>query len=174
MEESLKIPSKRIAALIGKEGKTKKKIEQLTGCRIQIDSKTGEAIVEDKNNGKNFYNALNIIRAIARGFSPEKAFFLLDEDYLLEILNLEDFLNKKKIEVKKARVIGTKGKAREELTKKTGCEIAIFGKTIALIGKPESIEIARKAVEMILEGANHDTVYRFIDRKTTEQEEFEI
>ncbi len=119
MEETVRVPSARIAALIGKEGKTKRKIEKLTKCRIKVDSKTGEATIEAEAGGKNFYNALNIIRAIARGFSPEKALLLLDEDYLLEILKLEDFLHKKKFKTKK---IQQKSERKIE-RKKTSCKM---------------------------------------------------
>lgn len=174
MEETIKIPSSRIAVLIGKNGKNKRKIGALADCTLSIDSKTGEVTVKAKKNGKNFYNALNIIRAIGRGFSPEKAFLLLDENFLLEVLNLADFLGKKQLEAKKGRIIGREGKAREELEKKTDCHISVSGKKIAIIGKAENIAIARKAIEMLLEGASHASVFRFVERKTTEQEEFEI
>jgi len=173
VEETVKIPSSRIAVLIGKSGKTKRKIGSLTKCILDIDSESGEVRVKAKNNGKNFYNALSIIRAIGRGFSPEKTFLLLDEDFLLEVLNLEDFLGKKQLETKKARIIGTKGKARVEIEKKTNCLISVFGKTIAIIGKPENIETARKAIEMLLRGATHKSAFRFIERKSAETE-FEI
>lgn len=175
MEETIKIPSSRIAVLIGKQGKTRKKIESLTKTKVEVNSRTGEVAVIQKKDDKNFYNALNIIKAIGRGFSPEKALILTDEDVLLEILNLEDFLGKKEMTAKKARIIGTEGKAREEIAKKTGTEISIFGKTVSIIGKPENIEIARKAIEMILEGASHNAAYRYIERRMiTEESEFEI
>ena len=173
-EEIVRVHADRVAVLIGKNGKTRKWLENLTQCKLRIDSKSGEITLIEGKNSKNFYNALNIIRAVGRGFSPENAIVLLDDDYLLDILDLQDFLGKKQIDVKKARVIGTKGTVREELAKKTGCELAIFGKTISMIGKPDNIEVLRKGIEMILEGANHKSVYDFLQRKSLEQTEFKL
>ena len=80
MDESIKVPKERIAALIGKEGKTRREIEKLTKTRIGIESKTGIVTVEGEKKGLDFYNALNIIKAIARGFAPIKAFLLTDPE----------------------------------------------------------------------------------------------
>ncbi len=175
MEETIRIPSGRIAVLIGKNGATRKKIASLTKCGINVDSKTGEVGVKEKGSGKNFYNAINMIKAIGRGFSPEKAFLLLDDDVLLDILDIEDFLGKKNIEAKKGRIIGSRGKVREEIEKKTECHISVFGKTISIIGKTDEIGAARKAIEMLLEGATHKSVFNYIERRMIKEEsEFEI
>ncbi len=37
----VRIPSARVGALIGPGGKTKKKLEELSGCEISIDSDDG-------------------------------------------------------------------------------------------------------------------------------------
>jgi len=50
----------------------------------------------------------------------------------------------------------------------TGTEISVYGKTVAIIGLPEQVEIARKAVEMLIQGVPHETVYAFLDRKKKE------
>ena len=60
------------------------------------------------------------------------------------------------------------------LSEKSGCFISVFGKTVAIIGRPDGIERARKAVEMLLEGANHSTVYRFLDSRALEEHRFEL
>ena len=48
----------------------------------------------------------------------------------------------------------------------TGVDISIYGKTVAIIGDMEQIHIAKEAVEMILNGVRHKTVYAFLERKT--------
>ncbi|MBI4053493.1 MAG: RNA-processing protein [Candidatus Diapherotrites archaeon] len=174
--ESFFVPKERVAVIIGKNGVTRRKIESLTGTKISVESGTGEVSVESEKTGLNFYNALNIIRAIARGFAPEKAFTLADDSFLLEIIPLEDILGKSKSSqiAKKGRIIGRNGAARNILEEKTGCFISVFGKTVAIIGRPDGIERARKAVEMLLEGANHSTVYRFLDSRALEEHRFEL
>ena len=176
MEESIKVPRERIAALIGKEGKTRREIEKITKTSLKIESDSGTVTVERKEYGLDFYNALNIIKAIARGFAPEKAFLLSNEEYYLDVVDLNEAVgkSKKQIEVKKGRVIGRKGKARESIEKETNCFISVYGKTIALIGKAEDIETARRAVEMLLQGAKHTTMLEFLEKKQLEGRKFEL
>ena len=43
-------------------------------------------------------------------------------------------------------------------------EISIYGKTVSLIGKIENIQMAREAIEMILEGSRQKTVYAYLEK----------
>jgi ribosomal RNA assembly protein len=171
MQEYLKIPKERIAVLIGKNGETRKELEKLTKTKIEIDSKTGEVDIQGEK-AIDFYISLNIIKAIGRGFSPEHAFLLKEEDYFLEIMDLKEIVGKndKLIQQKKGRVIGKKGKTRKDIEEKTDSFVSVYGKTISLIGKQESIKKARKAIEMLLEGASHSTAESFLFERKKEIE----
>lgn len=171
--ECIRIPNERVAVLIGKGGKIKKRLESSTETKIDIDSNTGEIEIESKN-AINIHKAVNIVKAIGRGFSPEKAFELLDEKYYLDIIDLKEELGKgeKSLIQKRGRIIGKSGKAREEIERETETLISVYGKTVAIIGKGENVEKARKAVEMLLRGAEHSTVYTFL--KGEEREKFEL
>lgn len=175
MLESFKIPKERIAVLIGKNGETKKLIEKLAKCKLGIDSKTGEVEVSGKSeNALDYYIAMQVVKAIARGFSPEHALKLLDENNYLDIIEIEDFTGKKEKELmtKKGRLIGKGGIVRQKLEEETGCFVSVFGKTVAIIGTPESMEKCRKAVEMILSGASIDFALRAL-KSRKERQEFE-
>lgn len=178
MEEFTRIPSERIAVLIGTNGKVKKEIETRTKTRIVVDSETGEIEISgtSRTSGIDFYKAVGIVTAIGRGFSPENAIKLLKEGYVLEILKIPEFAGKseKAISAKRARVIGKKGTARSEIEHKTGCVISIYGKTIAIIGKDEKIGKAKKAVQMLVEGAKHSTAFDFLKREKRDSEKFEL
>jgi len=178
MEENINIPKERIAVLVGKNGEIKRKIEKQSNSKISVNSKTGEISLEtDDENTIGFYNALDIIKAIARGFSPEHAFLLLEEDFLLDIINVADIIDsssQKAIEQKKGRVIGKDGKMRKEIEQKTNCFVSVYGKTISIIGKVEEIETARKAIEMLLRGTSHSAVYGFLNRQQFEGKKFEL
>jgi ribosomal RNA assembly protein len=176
MEDSIKIPKERIAALIGASGATRKKIESITSTRLDIDSKTGDIRVNGGKEGLDFYNALNIIKAIGRGFAPEKAFLLSNEDFYLDIIDISEVVGKspKEIEVKKGRVIGKGGKARQSIEKSTNCFVSVYGKTVSIIGNAENVENARKAIEMLLEGAKHGSATGFLKRKELERTKFEL
>ena len=176
MSESIvRIPQERIAVLIGKNGKTKKFIEEQTNSKLNIDSKTGEIIISDKN-GVNLLKATSIVKAIGRGFSPEQAELLLEDDVFLEIIDLNEVLGKSqsKINIRKGRVIGKEGATRKKIEETTDTKISVYGKTIAFIGQAENIETARKAVEMLLEGATHNKVYDFLNKKLREKIKFEL
>jgi len=175
MEESIKIPKERIAALIGSSGNTKKQIEKLTNTRLIIESNTGMVEIQGKEKGLEFYNAMSIVKAIARGFAPEKALLLADPEYYLDIIDIRETVESSKaLEIKKGRIIGRKGKARENIEKATGCFVSVYGKTVAIIGKAEEIENARKAVEMLLDGAKHTTAIGFLKKAEATSRKFEL
>src|SRR4030043_109532 len=97
MNQTLKIPAERVGVLIGKDGETKRALEERTGIMISVDSEEGDVEIDHthaKDQGMAM-SALNVVQAIGRGFSPQKAFKLLDEDYLLEILDIRDYVGKK-------------------------------------------------------------------------------
>ncbi len=172
----VKIPKDRVAILIGREGKTKEKIEEY-GVNLEIDSSTGDVkIVADESIKE--MDAENVVRAIGRGFSPEKALLLFRDDYYFELLDIRDWSGKKPHHVKRVagRIIGKEGKARKYIEEITGAYISVYGHTVAIIGKIEELEMAKRAIEMLLEGASHQTVYRFMEkeRKRRKLEEFGI
>ena len=162
----INIPKDRVAVLIGKKGETKRKVEKLTDTKVEINS-DGEVIIKRKMTTENPLQQLkarDIIKAIARGFSPEKAFLLLKQEYYLEIINLSEFVSDKSIKRIRSRIIGKEGKARKFISKLTKTEIVIYGKTVSIIGKIQNIQIAKKSVMKIIEGAPHSAVFRYLER----------
>lgn len=170
----VRIPLERVGALIGRGGETKKEIEKKTKATLKIDSQEGEVGIFAKEINEGFFKAKDIVRAIGRGFSPEKAFRLLEPDCFLSIIELSDVAGtKKEMEHKRGRVIGTSGRAREEIEEDTGASVSIYGKTVAIIGTGDEIEQASRAVEMLLHGASHETVYYSL-KKELHQKKFEL
>ncbi|MDO8538410.1 MAG: KH domain-containing protein [archaeon] len=177
LEEIVLIPKNRVGALIGEEGKTKKLIQAKTKTKLKIDSKSGEVEIQaEEKNSEKFQKALNIVKAIGRGFSPQNALLLLREENFLEIIELEQFTGKspKLMHSKKSRVIGSEGKIREKIEKSTGTKVSVFGKTIALIGDLEAIEKAKHAIEILLEGASHDSMNSYLQREERGSKKFEL
>ena len=175
ISDFLMIPLDRIGAIIGKKGTTKRDIEEKTETKIHIDSKDGEIEVIQKGSPLKYLKAMAIIRSIGRGFSPERAFKLLDDGNRLEIIDIREIIggNQSAMKAKKGRVIGSHGKAREEIEKETGAKISVYGKTIGIIGNDDQIEKARKAIEMLLGGASHDMAYDYL-KKDFNREKFEL
>ena len=165
----LRIPKDRIAVLIGKEGKIKKEIESGTKTTLKIDSKEGDVFISGED-ALGLYSCREVIRAIGRGFNPDLALLLFKSDYSFELIDLKEYTGKSKEALirTKGRVIGAEGKSRRLIEELTEAHICVYGKTIGIIGSPESTAIAREAVEKLLKGSPHSTVYRFLEKKRRE------
>ena len=89
MIQEVKIATSRVGVLIGKGGATKKELEAKTHTTITIDSKEGLVKIEGSDeNTIPLLRTVEIINAINCGFSPERAFEMIeDEDLLLDIID---------------------------------------------------------------------------------------
>ncbi len=165
----IKIPKSRIAILIGKKGEIKKKIESLTKMKLNI-SREGDVIVGGEGLGN--YLAVQVVRAIGRGFNPEVALRLLKEGFILEIINIKEYTGKaeKKFIRIKGRLIGRQGRVWKKIEEKTNTNISIYGKTIAIIGCVDDVSLARRAFEKLLKGSPHGKVYKFIELELEKKE----
>ena len=163
----LKITMERIGVLIGHNGETKKDLEDKLGIKINIDSKNGE-VNFDENNSTDPLTSLkveNIINAINRGFSPENAFLLFNDDADFFVFDLRDYAGKKETHIRrlKSRVIGREGKTKRVLEQLTNSKISVHGHTVSIISDIIRINILKKSIDMLLTGSKHATVYHFVE-----------
>ncbi|HOB17745.1 MAG TPA: KH domain-containing protein [Candidatus Methanoculleus thermohydrogenotrophicum] len=167
--QEIKVSTARIGVIIGKKGATKREIEEKTGVSLRIDSEEGTVVIEG-DDPVAVMTATSIIQAINRGFSPERAFRLLeDEDMMLDVIDLTDLSGTTRhLERLRGRIIGKAGTSRAQIEDMTNTQISVHGKTVAIIGLPDQNETARKAVEMLIQGVPHENVYAFLDRKRKE------
>ncbi len=165
----LRIPVDRIGALIGEGGKVLRELEARTGTKITVDSTNGAVIIEPATPATRvdrLLKARDFIRAVAAGVSPEKAWRVLEEDQVLMIIDLKEAIGESPNHLKriKGRLIGEKGKARRNIEQMTGTTINIGRDKVVIIGDYESAQVAREALEMLIQGRKHSTVYKYIDR----------
>lgn len=172
MQQESRITRERIGVLIGKKGMTKREIEEKTKTTILIDSEEGLVSIEGEE-ADGFLRAVEIVKAIARGFSPERAFTLFeDEDLFLEVIELSEVADGPgKLERIRGRIIGRDGKSRSQIEDLTNTEISVYGKTVAIIGMIDQVKVAREAIEMLINGISHESVYAFLDRKKREMKQ---
>lgn len=165
----LKIPQERVAVLIGKNGEVKKSIESDTKTQIKIDSQEGDIFIYGKD-ALGLYSAREIIRSIGRGFNPEIAKLLLKQDYVFEVINLNEHTGKSKNTLLrlKGRVIGKDGRSRKLIEELSEAYISVYGKSISIIGTAESASLAKRAVEALLKGSTHANVYKWLENKRRE------
>ena len=170
-EYNLKIPKERVAILIGKKGETKKELEKQTKTSLQIDSKEGDIAVEG-NDALGLYAVREVIKAIGRGFNPEIAMQLLKQDCICEYVNIPEFVKSRdQYRRLRSRIIGSEGKARKTIEKLTNTHISVYGKTVAIIGQPDDVLRAKKAVEALLRGAPHSHAYHYLEKAKKYKEE---
>src|SRR3989338_583083 len=165
----VKIPKDRVAVLIGKKGEVKKIIEIETKTKIEVDSKEGDVFLKGED-ALGLYTAREIVMAVGRGFHPQIALTLLKVDYIYESLDLTDYAGKSKdhMERIKGRIIGREGKSRKLIEELSEASLAVYGKTVSIIGPAESVTIARSAIEMLLRGSTHAAMYTMLERQRRE------
>lgn len=170
----IRIPKERVGVLVGPEGRTKKSIEDKLSVELQIDSEAGDVNILMKKSASDpsmLFTAKDIVTALGRGFSPEHAFRLIrDEEAMLDLIDLRAVFGKSEGDIKrvKGRIIGMNGKTRTIIEELTDANVAVYGHTVAIIGTMDQIQIAREAIEMLIKGSMHGTVYRFLHRKRRE------
>ncbi|ACJ16253.1 RNA-binding protein [Thermococcus onnurineus NA1] len=175
-EEFVRIPKDRVAVLIGKKGRTKKEIERRTKTRIEVDSETGEVFItatKDTDDPLAVWKARDVVTAIGRGFSPERAFRLFNEGEVLEVINLTDIIignDKNALPRVRGRIIGRKGRTREIIEEMSGADVSVYGKTVAIIGNPIQVEVAKTAIEKLAKGSPHGVVYKYLERRKKDLE----
>lgn len=155
-----RIPMKRVLVLLGKNLKTKRKIESKTGAKLKVD-RSGD--VEIRGDIESVLIASNIVKAIGQGFCEEEAFVLLDEKRQVHVISLQGETEKTTKRLM-SRVIGREGKAKRRIEQLTDTQICVFGKTVSIIGDGEGIDRAAVAIEDLLEGRMHAYVYAKLEK----------
>lgn len=170
METSVRVPKDRIAVLIGKGGATRKRLEKAANVSMLIDSTSGDVSITwdpAKTDPIKMMKFPEIIKAIGRGMSPNKAIKLLEDECYFQLYDMREWVGKQYLQQKRmrGRLIGSEGKIRRFIEQNTGCEMAVYGSTVVLIGDEEGLPLASNAVERILRGSEHGTVIKALERE---------
>ena len=166
---SVRIPGDRVGTLSGKKGETKRAIEKISGIRLRIDEE-GEILFNDEAEGTDPLMALKIIdvlKAVGRGFNPDRALRLFEDDEYLEVIDLKDVVGDRPNQLGRirGRLIGADGKTRRIIEELTECYMSVYGNTVSLIGNSVSLPVAKHAIELILNGSEHATVYHYLENQ---------
>ncbi len=166
-KDYVQVPIERVGVLIGKEGSVKREIEETYGVELEIESSTGRVCIKllESSNSANLLVVKNIIQAIGHGISPEKALKAFrEEDATLHVIDLRYVLGNSRNNLVrvKGRLIGERGKARKLIEELTNTAISISDHTVAIVGKLENVEVARRAIEMLISGRPHSVVWKYL------------
>jgi len=167
----VRIPSKRVSALIGVGGETLLDLEKKTRTKIRVD----DTSVEIEGDPMDEWVTLDVVKAIGRGFAPEQSLKLLGEGMALRVIQLKDYTSTpKELNRKKGRIIGRKGKSRKYIENLTGVDICVYGNTVSIIGSLDDVELAREAVLRLVRGSHHANVYRFLEEQARHKHQIDF
>ncbi len=164
VKEEVLIPKSRVAVLIGRSGSFRNKLAKFGRVSLQISQ---DGTINISGNPDRVWLVSSIIEAVGRGFSPQDASLLFNKEYSFELIYVNEFAAKSKKRQKelRGRLIGTQGKIKQSIQRKTKTKISVQGKTVAIIGPAEGVVLARKAVSMILRGAKYGSALGFLKQK---------
>jgi ribosomal RNA assembly protein len=160
-----RIPEDRVGVLIGPGGVTRRTLAQSTGAEIVVDSEGEVQVSAPETDPMAALRARDIVLAIGRGFSPARARRLLRADTYLQVLDIKfttGHREKAALRRIRARVIGRAGRARARIEELSGCSVSVYGSTVALIGKDDQLDRGVRAVELLLRGSEHSTVFHLL------------
>jgi ribosomal RNA assembly protein len=170
----VRIPKERVGVLVGADGKVKRHIEEKLGVKLEVESESGgvtATLSEKATDPSLLFRAKDVVTAIGRGFAPERALRLIrDEDTVFDLVDLRDIFGRSESDIKrvKGRIIGMNGKTRRLIEELSNADVVVYGHTVGIIGTFEQVNVARSAVQMLIDGSQHHTVYRFLQRKRSE------
>jgi len=166
-----KIPKERVGAIIGKSGKIKELLENECQIVLKVDSENGNiaVIANEETNVVGVTKVLQVVQAIGRGFSYERAKILFDDDYSLDVIDLTDYAGKSESNLTriKGRIIGAEGKARKIVEELTETYVSVYGHTVSIIGQTDDIKATHEAIEILASGSQHKTVYERLQKRRT-------
>lgn len=160
MIDVIKIPEQRKGVLIGKGGSVKEELESKTRTKISIND-----AVEIDGEPLEVLKAKEVVKAIGRGFPPEIAFKLLDDEFRLVVISLGQESEKRMRRVF-SRIIGRDGRCRKKIEMRTNTDICIYGKTVSIIGNWKDVEKASDVIGLLIEGKPHSYVYKYLEEIT--------
>lgn len=168
-QKILKVPQDRIGVIIGKEGKTKNNIQTKFGVTLEADNESSNIYISSDRNDdiSDPLRAVEVVTAIARGFSPERAFELVKDDFVLQVIDLKDYVGKSSnsLDRVKGRIIGEGGKSRKNIEDLTECYLSVYGHNVSFIGEYRGLTTAVNAVMMLIKGTSHKYVYEMLQEE---------
>ena len=147
---------KRIAA-------NKTRIEKKYGVKLLIYR--NKVVIQPLKQDESAWFAEQAIQAIAFGF-PFQVASLIGTDIIFKEISLKDLTTRKsRLRTIKSRILGREGRARKILERLSSCRLLIKNNEIGIIGEPEEVALLSHALEKLVRGSSHGSVYSFMERE---------
>lgn len=170
--KTLRYSGKELFRIIGKNESNLERLEK----ELDVDLDVGEfgEIKIESTNSLNEYICEEMLEALAVGFNIEEVVKLKDEEILFKKIILKNLVKSSRINPIKGRIIGTGGKTKKVMEDLTETSIVIEEHSVGILGYAENVEIAGAAVDMLIHGAPHGVVYKYLERARSKAKEREL
>ncbi len=142
-------------------------LQRTFNVRIRVDRRGGTVEINptERTTLDQILKIRDVVNAILLGFRYEDALLLEREDYALHVIDLKEYTDKENHLARiKARLIGEDGRARRSMEHLSETRIVIGDRHVAVLGPIDNVFAARDAIEMIIHGKKHGTVYKKLNR----------
>ena len=150
---------------IRKITRSKKAIEDALSVKLIIEGR----IINIDGKPEDEMICLEVIEAINLGFTVAEALDLKQDDFILEKVQIKTISRRHDLSQVRARVIGTKRKAMDNIEYLTDCDIVLHDNTIGIIGKIENVKHASYAIRKLVAGSKHANVYAYLEEQKAKE-----
>lgn len=146
---------------IGRILKYRKDIEKSAKVRLNI---TKGEIEIDSDDAYEEYLARRIIEALNYSFDFQSAVKLKSENFMMDVIRIKEAVRPSRIKTVLGRLIGEKGRTKKIISELSDCSIAIKDYDIAIIGTTTDVPLAIHAINSLIHGAPHSSVYAYLEK----------
>ncbi len=126
-----------------------------------------------KGEEVNEYLADKILRAVDFGFEIEDALLLKNSDYILEFIDIKGHTRRKNLKDVRARLIGTKGKAKNAIQELTGAIIVISDNQVGVIVGSDHLDAVIQGIILLVQGSKHGNVFSYLEKQNAEMRKYD-
>ena len=118
-----------------------------------------------KGSELNEFLVEKVVQAVDFGFDVEDALLLVNDDFVLEFVDVKNHTRRKNLKDVRARLIGTRGKAKKTIENLTGSVIVIQGNRVGVIVDADHLDAVVQAIESLAQGAKHGNVFARLEKQ---------
>ena len=150
--------------LVQNMNKVKKAVPAIEN-RVKVRIGFGRGQVTVKGSELNEYLVEKVIQAIDFGFCVDDALLLMNDAFVLEFIEVKEHTRRKNLKDVRARLIGTRGKAKKTIENLTGSVIVIQGNRVGVIVDADHLDAVVQAIESLAQGAKHGNVFARLEKQ---------
>ena len=143
----------------------KKQLESSLNVKLSING----GVVTIEGDSPQEMTALMVLEAIELGFDISTSLDLKQDDFTFEKIKIKNISKRHDLSQVRARIIGTKRRALDQLESLTGCTLVLHDNTVGIIGPVEDVKRAAYALKKLISGSKHANVYALLEEQNAKE-----